>query len=231
MIDEKFEHWINYQKTNSKKILYYDNIDFEKIKYVGGLDISFDKKDNNRACSYLSIYDIQKNILIYEDYNICEMKIDYISGFLGFREIPEYIKLLEKIKKEEYYPELLLVDGFGILHPRKFGSASHLGYELNIPTIGIAKKLLNIDGLCKKNIDEQFKSNCVKKGDYVMLIGENQFVYGVALKSTDITTTPIYVTIGHKICLETAIKITLKLCNYKIPEPIRNSDIQSKIYL
>jgi endonuclease V len=86
---------------------------------------------------------------MYEDYHLCYMTIPYTSGFLGFREIPEYKTLLEKIKDKPFYPDILMVDGFG--------SASHLGFKLYIPTIGISKTLLCIDGLNEHNIKKNLK--------------------------------------------------------------------------
>lgn len=89
-----------------------------------------------------------------------------------------------------------MIDGFGILHPRGFGSASHVGHSLNIPTIGVAKTLMCIDGLNEHEIKKEFKSKCVLKGDYINLTGNSGKLYGSALKSADSSTNPIYVSIG-----------------------------------
>ncbi len=149
---------------------------------------------------------------------------------MGFREIPEYKKLLDKLKNTQYYPDLLFIDGYGVMHIREFGSASQLGVEYNIPTIGIAKTLLCIDGLNETNVKKEFKNECKKKGNYINLTGSSGKIYGVALKSTDLTNNPIYVSIGHGINLNNAIKLVNNTCIYKVPEPIRNSDIKSKLY-
>jgi deoxyinosine 3'endonuclease (endonuclease V) len=222
--------WESYQLTNKNNIIRYDTFNSNNIRYIGGLDISFDKKDANNACAYLTIFDLQTKKNIYEDYHICEMTIPYISGFLGFREVPEYKILLTKIKDKSFYPDVLMIDGFGILHHREFGSASHLGLELDIPTIGVAKTLLCIDGLIDHDIKLQFREKCVNMGDYVELVGKSNTIWGLALKSSEKTQNPIYVSIGHKISLETAKNLVLKTCLFKNPEPIRNSDIKSKLY-
>lgn len=145
---QTIDDMITYQKENSKKIITYDTFDKNKIKYIGGVDISFEK-GTNKVCGYITIVKYDTNNIVYEDHYITTLKIPYISGLLGFREIPIYKILLEKLKqiKPELYPDIILVDGFGILHYNKFGSASHLGYDLNICTIGIGKTLLNIYGL------------------------------------------------------------------------------------
>ena len=90
--------------------------------------------------------------------------------------------------------------------------------------------MLSHDGLNEKVIREQFKLNCKKKGDFINLVGDSGTVWGVALKSSDSSEKPIYVTIGHRISLEKAMDLVLKTCIYKNPEPIRNSDIKSKLY-
>ena len=204
------------------------NID--DVIYIAGLDISFDKMDNNKGCAYITVYDIIRKKIVYEDYNLCTFAITYMSGFLGFREVPEYLKLIAKLKetKPEFYPHVLQVDGCGILHHRGFGSASHMGFITGLASIGVAKTLLHIDGLNEKECKALCKTTCKNVGDYNHLIGESGKLYGVALKSASSADNPIYVSIGHNISLESAIKLTLRTCIYRIPEPIRNSDIKSR---
>jgi deoxyinosine 3'endonuclease (endonuclease V) len=219
-----------YQSENAGNVIRTNIFDETKIRYIGGLDISFDKINPNNACSYLTIYDLTTNTIVHESYNLCKMFIPYVSGCLGIREVPEYVKLLNAIKYELFYPDVLMIDGFGVLHPREFGSASHVGYLLNIPTIGVAKTLMCIDGLDEHNIKTEFKTRCRLKGEYINLVGNSGKIYGSALKSADNTSNPIYVSIGYGCDLETATKIVNKISFYKIPEPIRNSDIKSKLY-
>lgn len=233
MNSNNIDLWTKYQEDNSKKILKYDTFDINNISYIGGLDISFNKNDVTDSCAYLTIIDYQTLDIVYEDHEKVNLQVPYVSGYLGFREVPVYSILLDRLKSThpEYYPQVVLIDGFGVLHHRGFGSASHLGFEKDIPTIGVAKTLLYHDGLDEKIIKNEVKTKCLKKGDYVELIGNSGIIYGVGLKSTDEVTNPIYVTIGHKISLESAIKIVNKLCLYRVPEPIRISDINSKLYL
>jgi len=233
MTTHNIDTWTKYQKQNSKKIITQDTIDINNIKYVGGLDISFNKHDVTDSCAYLTIMDYLTLKIVYEDHEKVNLMIPYVSGYLGFREVPVYSILLDriKIKNPEYYPQITLIDGFGILHQREFGSASHLGFEKDIPTIGVGKTLMCHDGLDEKILKSEFKKNCLKKGDYVELIGNSGRVHGVALKSSDDMTNPIYVSIGHKISLESAIRIVNQLCLYRVPEPIRISDIKSKLFL
>lgn len=226
------EEWIKYQEDNSKNIITTNCFNEKLIKYIGGLDISFHKTDNDIACGYLTVMEYKTNKIVYEDYKVIKLTIPYISGFLAFREIPVYVELLDKLKKlkPEYYPDVIMIDGCGILHPRLFGSASHLGLVKNIPSIGISKTLMCIDGLDERTIKNKFRNECKNVGEYMELIGTSGKCYGVAFKSTNDNINPIYISIGHQISLNTAIDITLTACVYRIPEPIRNSDIKSKLH-
>lgn len=228
----QIDEWIKFQEENSTKIVPVNSFDIKNIKFIGGVDISFNKKNPVMSCAYLTIMSYPACKIIYGDHQKLKLDISYVSGFLGFREVPIYIELLNKlkIKKPEYYPDVVMVDGFGTLHPRNFGSASHLGFLADIPTIGVAKTLLCFDGLNENEIKVWFRLNCRNKGEFIDLKGKSGKLYGVALKSTQDTINPIYVSIGHKICLDSAIEIVSKMCKFRIPEPIRNSDIKSKLF-
>lgn len=82
------QQWTDYQTENATRIIEADLVPQPSIKYIGGLDISFDPLDNNRACAFLSVYDLRVNRIVYEDHLLCTMAVPYVSGFLGFREIP-----------------------------------------------------------------------------------------------------------------------------------------------
>ncbi len=227
----QINQWIHFQETSASQVVTQDVIPIDKIQWVGGLDISFDKSDNTRGCAYLSIWDRKSSQIVYETYQVCQLSIPYCSGFLGFREIPVYKKLIAKAKADGWVCDIILIDGTGILHDRKFGCACHLGVELDVPTIGVSKTLLCVDGLDEKSIKTQFRASCQKKADSIELVGQSGFAYGLALKTNDQVSNPLYVSVGHKISLSTAKSIVLACCAYKNPEPIRNSDIKSKLYL
>jgi len=222
--------WTEFQTDNASKVIEEDSFVVDDLVLVGGLDISFDKNDETRACAYITVYNILSEAIVYEAYEVCTLTVPYISGYLGFREIAFYLPLLEKLRQTEYFPQLLMVDGFGVLHHRGFGSACHIGVVLDIPTIGIGKTLLCMDGLDESVVKNSFRSQCKAVGDFIYLQGADpqRRVYGAALKSAGNCINPIFVTVGHKISLATAIALTVKTSKYRIPEPIRNSDIKSK---
>jgi endonuclease V len=228
----KYEaQWIDEQNKLKELIITSDIIDKNKIKYVGGLDISFDKKDPSNVCAYLTIMDYNTLEIAYETYIKEKLTLPYVSGFLAFREMPSYLKLFNQLKKDKpnFVPDVLLLDGFGILHHRGCGIASHLGVVLNIPTIGVAKTILLFDGLDEKNIKNIMKEEIKKGNNEYKLIGTSGKSYGTAFAITG-TTNPIYVTVGHGVSNDTALEIVKKVTKYRTPEPIRNSDIKSKLY-
>ena len=119
-----------------------DTILASNIKYVAGADIGHHKTDSTRAKVVISIFDFQTMKEVYHIAEEVKLTFPYISGFLGFREVEHFKKILnEKVKVicPEYYPDVIMVDGNGLLHHHEFGSACHLGVELNIPTLGVAK--------------------------------------------------------------------------------------------
>jgi deoxyinosine 3'endonuclease (endonuclease V)/DNA polymerase III epsilon subunit-like protein len=227
------KEWIEFQNLNSQKVIDYCVFDIYSIRYIGGFDISFDKNDDSKACGFLSVWDCVEKKIVWEDHIVAILDIPYVSGFLGFREIGLYKKLLNRLESSsvQYYPQVLFVDGNGILHHRGFGSASHIGLEFDLPTVGIAKTLLYHDGLDEFVVKSNFRMNCKSKGDWIDLIGKTGKHYGIGLKTSDDSINPIYVSVGHKISIDVARELVIKTCIYKNPEPIRNSDSKSKLYL
>lgn len=135
----------NSQQSDNDNNYNYDN---NSLRFVGGFDISF-VKDKNTACSGLFIFDLSDEMkIVYQDLDqtLVEMSQPYIPGFLAYREAPFLLRKLERLKAEhpEFYPQVILIDGNGILHPNGFGMACHCGVLSDTPTIGISKNLLKI---------------------------------------------------------------------------------------
>lgn len=148
----------------------------------------------------------------------------YVPGFLGFREAPVILPMLERLRGTEFWPDVLLVDGNGILHPRGCGLATQIGVLADIPAIGCAKSLYSIDGLHERTVRERASKELTSKGDFIYLDGESGQRYGAAVLSTEHTKKPIYVSVGHRVSLETAIDIVQQSCLFRVPEPVRQAD-------
>jgi deoxyribonuclease V len=136
-----------------------------------------------------------------------KLEFPYVSGLLSFRESPLTLAACERLS---IVPDLFLVDGHGIAHPRRMGLAPHLGLFLDTPTIGCAKSRLW----------GQHTNPGENTGSYAELVDRGE-VIGAALR-TRCCMKPLYVSIGHKVDLLTAIYWVLECCRgYRIPEPIR----------
>lgn len=131
----------------------------------------------------------------------------YIPGLLSFRETPPLLKAFDQLKTE---PDLLIADGQGLAHPRRFGLACHLGLILDTPAIGCAKSRL-----CGKH-----KEPDSQKGSHEYLWDKGE-VIGAAVR-TRRDTSVVYVSIGHRISLDSAIGLTLRCCKtFRLPETTR----------
>ena len=232
---EILEEWRKEQDNLKQKLIKSDfynfnldnnnNTNITELKYIAGMDISAIKHNPNIAVSALVICDRNLKI-VYEDYNLVKMDEPYIPGFLAFREVKHLVNLINDLKNNhpEFIPQVILVDGNGILHTKGFGLASHLGVLIDIPTIGCSKNVFNVDGISKIKVKEIAKKFLNKGGDHYPLIGDSGEQYGWAFRSNDESTNPMIISLGHKISNETALKI-VKLCTiHRIPQPIRFSD-------
>ena len=167
------------------------------VRLIAGADISIDKATSR---GYGGVV-----VMSYPDLDILEktgvereLTFPYIPGLLAFREVPV---LLDAFSKLHYKPDLIFIDGQGLAHPRRFGIACHLGLLLNKPTIGCAKsRLLGQHKIPGRN-----------RGDSTDLFDEEGRVLGAVVRTRD-RTTPIYISIGHKIDLPTSIHYVLA-CN------------------
>ncbi|KVH91432.1 endonuclease V isoform X1 [Cynara cardunculus var. scolymus] len=242
--DQVYNKWLRAQDSLKKKLVAEDDYTWklgdaeeicgvELLKYLGGVDISFSKVDPSVACGTLVVLDFKTLDVVYEDSSIVKIDVPYVPGFLGFREAPIFLGLLEKMRNgsHPFYPQLLMIDGNGILHPRGFGSACHLGVVANLPTIGIGKNLHHVDGLTKSRVRELLEAEENVNIDFTSLIGDSGNILGVALHSSKGSFKPIYVSIGHRISLASAVDVVKRTCKYRVPEPIRQADIRSRDYL
>jgi deoxyribonuclease V len=183
---------------------------FDRVENVCGLDISY-HEDTAIACGV--VLNIENMQILEEKVVYTEVSFPYIPTLLSFRETPP---LLEVAKGLESNVDLFMLDSNGRLHPFLLGAASHFGILIDKPTIGVAKTLL-----CGEILPKKEESNY----SLIMLNGR---VVGAAV-NTRIGTRPVFVSVGHKIALETAIRIVLETSKFRIPEPIRRAHLLSKL--
>ncbi|ESP04802.1 hypothetical protein LOTGIDRAFT_109560, partial [Lottia gigantea] len=200
--------------------------------HFGGMDISFVKGDAVKACAALVVLSFPDLKVVYEDYEMVELTEPYIPGFLAFREAGFLIDLYNKLVSfhPQFTPDVIFLDGNGILHPREFGLASHVGVLMHTPCIGVAKNLIHIDGV-ENDEFKALKRTLKKGGDTMPIKNSSGKTLGMALRSLDSTTNPIYISSGHLVCLETAVLLVQACCKYRIPEPVRQADLNSREFL
>lgn len=212
------------------------------LRFVGGVDISFDSADPSaeRAVASLVVCQFPSMKVVYRKFAESSMTLPYIPGFLAFREVQPLVHLVQELQAAAAsdsslpVPQLILVDGNGMLHPRAFGLACHLGVLLDLPTIGVAKKLFCIsnDGITHELVEQLRASKLHCGGDVAELVGTNTGkIWGAVMQSTDDSSNPIFVSVGHRMSLDTATKLVALCCQYRIPEPVRQADLLSRDYL
>lgn len=111
------------------------------ITLVGGLDISYPTWSDTVACGCLVVYNPQTKSIVYQNIIDDVVTMPYIPGYLAYRELPVFQKLIHALRQEnpDMMPQILLVDGNGTNHPNHFGSACTIGLDIDIPTIGVSK--------------------------------------------------------------------------------------------
>ena len=183
------------------------------IRVIAGIDVGY---DNARGLAHASIVVMSLEDLqpIEQVQKFTPVNFPYVPGLLSFREIPAILSALMELEAE---PDLLMIDGHGVAHPRRMGIASHLGVLLDMPTIGVAKKRLT----------GEFEEPGELKGDRAMLMDGNERI-GTVLRSRNCTK-PLFISPGHRISFETAEMIVSKcITKYRLPEPTRLADKHSK---
>jgi len=175
-------------------------------RFIAGVDISVGKAQGV-ATGAVVVLKYPELVVVETKLAQGKLALPYIPGLLSFRESPLILAACQRLTVT---PDLILVDGQGIAHPRRIGLASHLGLFLDTPTIGCAKSLL-----CGSHeiLPE-------KPGSYAELLDRGETI-GAALR-TRLGVKPVYVSIGHKVDLRTALHWAMECCRgYRLPEPTR----------
>ncbi|MFO0970011.1 MAG: deoxyribonuclease V [Gemmataceae bacterium] len=182
----------------------------KRYRYVGGVDASYTRF--SPVCqAAIAVWDA-KTGEVAQIVGVCsETRFPYVPGLLSFREIPP---LLEAFAKLDKAPDVVMVDGHGYAHPRRFGIACHLGLLLDLPTIGCAKSRLV----------GSFTPPAPEAGSTAPLVDKDELI-GLVLRSKT-RTNPLFISVGHRIDLESAARVTLECSRgYRMPEPTRQAHL------
>lgn len=179
---------------------------FGTINTVAGVDIGLKKDIARASVVVLSFPELQ---VVDSEVAESPVRFPYVPGLLSFREIPPLLTAFSQLQTE---PDLVIVDGQGVAHPRRFGLASHLGLILDKPTIGCAKSRL-----CGR-----YEEPGQEQGSYTDLIDKDEVIGAVVRTRTNVSV--VYVSIGHRISLDSARTLTLACCRgYRLPETTRHA--------
>ena len=179
---------------------------FGTINTVAGVDIGL-KKDT--AIASVVVLNFPKLQVVDSVVTASPVRFPYIPGLLSFREIPPLLTAFDQLQT---LPDLIIVDGQGIAHPRRFGLASHLGLILDKPTIGCAKSRLW----------GKYTEPEPQQGAYTYLKDKGEVIGAAVRTRTNVRV--VYVSIGHRISLDSARMWTLACCRgYRLPETTRHA--------
>jgi deoxyribonuclease V len=175
---------------------------------AAGLDVAY-ATDSDRVAAAVVTVDIVTGEVVAAATAIGVAAFPYVPGLFAFRELPTLLAALAELPAR---PDLLVADGHGVAHPRRFGLACHLGVETGLPTIGVAKTPMG-----------DYPEPGPERGDTSPLLDGGERV-GVALR-TRRDVKPVFVSVGHRVDLATAVPLVLALARgYRLPETTRQAD-------
>jgi deoxyribonuclease V len=185
-----------------------------RVQLIAGADVAFDKPNGRGTGAIVALawpsLEIVEQVVVESP-----VTFPYVPGLLSFRETPVLLDAFARLKSA---PDLLMIDGHGYAHPRRFGFACHLGLLLDIPTIGVAKSPL-VGAHGRLGVRRASRVDLVDRGE----------VIGALLRTCD-SVRPIYVSVGHRIALAAAERWTLACATrYRLPEPARLADRLSRV--
>lgn len=180
-----------------------------RLRLAAGADIAF-SPDQAQCIAAVVVWDIAAGRVCEQHVVRRPVRFPYVPGLLSFREAPAILAALRKLRCT---PDVFLFDGHGYAHPRRFGLACHLGVILDRPALGCAKSLLIGAG----------PEPLPHRGATAPLAHHGEHI-GAALR-TRAAVKPVYVSVGHRLCLEAALEVTLACgTRYRLPEPTRLAD-------
>ncbi|MGK7346499.1 MAG: deoxyribonuclease V [Candidatus Nitrospinota bacterium M3_3B_026] len=193
---------VKIQKKLSRRVI--TAATFGKVETIAGVDVSVRGAAARAAVVMLSFPGMAP---IEEAAAESPVEFPYIPGLLGFREVPVIMEAFEKL---EARPDIIIVDGQGLAHPRRFGLACHLGVELDLPTIGCAKSRLV----------GEYREPGRRRGCKTALKYNGETI-GAVLRTRE-GVKPVFVSVGHRVDLGAAVRLTLRAAKgFRLPEPIR----------
>lgn len=192
------------RRLSSKLILNWDG---REVNLVAGADFGYDN-EKNKIGACIVVFKVPEYEIVETSEAVREVRFSYIPGFLAFREGPAFFEAFQRIKNK---PDVTLIDGNGIAHPRKMGLASYVGIALDICTIGCAKKPFF-----------PFILPSEQRGAYTFFRNDRKEKVGICLRTRS-RVKPLFVSPGHRIDFEYSMRLALSCSKFRIPEPLRKA--------
>jgi deoxyribonuclease V len=184
------------------------------VQRVAGVDAHYSVDSAWAAIAVMTFPDL---VLVESALIHRPLAFPYVPGLLSFREAPPSLEILHRLSEK---PDLLLVDGQGLAHPRRFGLACHLGVLGDVATIGVAKSPLV----------GTYQEPGIARGAWTKLVDREETV-GAVLRTRS-AVRPVFVSIGHRVILKTAIDFVLRCTShFRLPDPIRAADTFSRQHI
>lgn len=185
--------------------------DGSDIRLIAGVDTAFDEQTQDMFGAAV-VVDVKSQKIVESKHAVGKVGFEYIPGLLSFREVPLVVQAYQKLSCE---PDLLMCDGHGLIHPRRFGLACHLGLLLGVSSIGCGKT----------HLLGEYEEPDQNRGSFCDIVDRGETV-GRFVRTRD-GINPIFVSIGHKIDLEAATRLAVDMSfRFRIPEPVRQADIE-----
>jgi deoxyribonuclease V len=179
------------------------------LRRIAGIDVAF-TRDGRTCIAAAVVWDSEQRQAIEQRTATRPLKFPYVPGLLSFREAPAVLAALRRL---ETTPDVLMCDGQGYAHPRRFGLACHVGLIVDLPTVGCGKSRL-----CGEH-----RQPGRRRGSKAPLMHDGEII-GIVLRTRD-GVRPVYVSIGHRIDLPTEERLVLaSAVGYRLPEPTRRAD-------
>ena len=179
------------------------------VRHVAGVDMAL-SPDDRQCVAGVVLWDVREARVVEEHTAVRSLVFPYVPGLLSFREAPAVLAALRKLKRD---PDVVICDGHGIAHPRRFGIACHVGVILGLPTLGCAKSRLT----------GEHKEPGGKRGARAALTHRGERI-GTVLRTRD-GVKPVYISTGNLVDLPSAERLALRCGDgFRIPAPIRLAD-------
>lgn len=179
------------------------------IETIAGVDVAYSKTTDQLVAAVCVLHAVDLSP-VETAFHIDKARFPYVSGLFSFRELPPVLAAIEKLEQK---PDAIICDGQGRAHPRRFGLACHLGLTLGIPTLGCGKTHLFGD----------YSDPGPIRGDWSPITDGDETIGAVLRTQTD--TNPVFVSVGHLMTLDDAIRLTLAASpRYRLPETTRAAD-------